>query len=80
MTSILKTLSALFSGSKSEINMSSAKVAEENDMPSTNQEPISSTSEEPTAENFTEPSAQRRNIQAAVLVERSVVGAAAEQV
>jgi len=80
VTSILKTLSALFSDSKSEINMPSAKPAEENNMPSTNQEPVSSTAEEPTAENFAEPPAQRRIIQAPVLVESLGEGQASEKV
>jgi len=68
VASILKTLSGLFSGSKSENNIQSPKGVEETNMPTPNEDSVAPASEEPAAENFVEPPAQRRVIQAPILV------------
>ena len=80
MNSILKTLSGLFSGSKSENNIQPPNLVEENNMSTPNESPVSPAPEEQSSSNFSEPPAQRRVIQAPILVESSGDGQVSEKV
>ena len=82
MTSILKTLSGLFSGSKSDSNMPSPTQPTEKENMNTpeNDDSITPAPVDQASENFSEPPAQRRVIQAPVSIESSGDGQVSEKV